>query len=328
MGQLNYLKIYTLFMGLAPDYILLQKTPKLVYNFWRIFLIGINFFTINMYVTYVVRQIRSNFKQDKRKISLQPFVQMIFVLTPLFVYACIGFLRLFLFLGNIFNVGKGKYEKLLKIFSEFWGKYTEVKAGYTIFSKQALLYFGMMMLSLARDVLRAYAVEWAVRLTPVYRPMYKTIINYLKAILAELNTFDALSLIIISLFHWLCHCISFLNAKLERLLKESNNRVFVRKFCALDVIHYYEDLANLWKNLRAVIGCMIFMNFLIWMVTLNFSGFFALTTSPASGPSWRMYRLTAQLDALCILFRFVFIDNVGHNLDKQVKNLSKSCNWK
>lgn len=318
MRQLNCLKIYTLFMGLAPDYILLNQTSKLVYNLWRMFLIGINFYTIDMYVTYLTRQIRGNFKQDKRNISLQPFVQMIFVLTPLFNYTCIGFLRLFVFLCNIFNVGKRKYEKLLKMLSEFWGKYTEVKAGYTIFSKQDLFYFGMMIISLTRDILRAYAVEWELRLTPVYRPMSKTITNYLKAILAELNTFDALSLVIISIFHWLCHCISFLNTKLERLLRESHNHTFVRKFCALDVIHYYENLANIWKNLRAITGCMIFVNFLIWMVSLNFSGFFALTTSTASGPSWQMYQLTAQLDALCVLFRFVFIDNVGHNLDKQV----------
>lgn len=324
MNKLSFLKIYSTVMGAAPDIIFRSRFAKLVYNLWRIFLIAVNMYTIDMYVAFLRDQIKVNFS-DKRKLSLQPFVQIVFVLQPLVAYCCIGCLRLLIFLINLTNFMnfKEKCRNICDNFLTFFEKYPELRAGYFKISKMDIIYCTMMVVSLSRDIAIAYAVEGAVRQISV-RPWYKTVTNFLKALLTEINSIDTLSLLVLFTIEWLTHCISYLNTKLNRILQNTREKTQKKRswdsfsVSGAKCVIFYQESLQLWSSIENILGSMIFLFFLLWMVTLNFSTFFAISTNTSSGRNWRWYRATAQINSGCVLLRFVFIDNVGHNLEKIV----------
>ncbi|CAL8117984.1 unnamed protein product [Orchesella dallaii] len=274
--------------------------------------------------------IKVNFRN---KVGASPFVQFIFITTPLITYIPLAALRFFTLLQNIFHIRRYQthYTNLEIKFFEFVKKYPEIYRVALSISNTEIIYILMMLTSFARNVMRAYATEMQVRAEPYPRPWYKTVINFGKSVFSELNTLDCLSLYILYIFRWIEQCICFLNRRIHDFLEEiegeskvskADDRVNIRRFSPKDVLLYYDNLVALWKSVEKIVGKIIFFNFAIWMTSLNFAAFFALTSGKDVGSTTDLLAVSSQLQVICLFLRFACVDNAVHVLEQKAERMN------
>lgn len=325
--KIVYLKVLSTFLGFTPSALVSKSfLLKVLYNLWRIAVVSLNIYSTYLHYTYLRSTLRS---KSSLRTKATKYVRTVYSVTPLITYIPLGALRVVLILLDVLNFSsfQNKVNQIACTLRIFTKNYPEIEKGSQKFTKNELLYLFTMLLAYSRNFLRAYAIEMTSRSRTAWsqgapRPLHKTCETFVRAVLLELTALDALSFFVIVLLSWFRHCIKVMNKKLESLKSieiKSKININHRDATAQYTIHYYNDLTKVWKCMETVMGLIIFFNFLIWMITLNFSSFFALSlTNDNMGKYSKVLQITAQLNVICILLRFFCVDNAVHNLEYQV----------
>lgn len=339
MNKIVVLKAYAIVVGVAPDYYVGNSfLPKTLYTMWKLLLIGINFYAVHQHVGFLKQSLKNNTGSGSGSKKATGFLQVVYTSTPIISYLPLGILRCILVLADWLN-WKGyseKVEGLSFAFKKFQLIHPELLRYKPLsISRNEMFYWATIIVAYTRNMLRAYAIEMNVRgngrvgwswTKPSSRPWYKASVTWMKAGFMEMTTLDSFSLFILVICTWIVSSFSFLNFRIEALMKHASHTAKTGDCKLVEISHsaqillkYYMDLIEFWRSLKYVVGYFLFFNFFVWMVTLNFEAFFALSiTRDNMGPYSRLLSLTAQMNVLCILLRFLCIDNAVHGVKIKV----------
>lgn len=340
--KLIFLKSVSVLSGLCPV-ILLTKSRfiTIFYNIWRLALLFQTLHSFYQHYTYLISSLkpfRSEHVQiidPNLKIQATRFVRVVYVVTPMIAYVPLAILRGTLLILDVLNLNliKKNISQIIEAFKEFHLNHPNLQQNSLNLSRNELLFLLMMLIAYGRNFLRSYGIEVTTRsrtawAAGTYRPWHKTVDTYCKAIFTELTSLDVLALFVLTLLTWFQNSFKIINMQLRIALKRNylmNENVCQNlqyedgKFSELDALCCYQNLSELWKLVQKLIGIITLTNFLAWMITLNFASFFSLSlTNDNMGKYSNVLQITAQLNVLCILMRFLCFDAAAHDCEQQV----------